>query len=499
MHSSRHVSLEGDAMSTATTPVSESKAVARDDASTDDGIDAFLQKHRDTILGALSSWVRIPSIAAQPEHAVDVERSAHWLAGSLRELGLSTELIRTGDAVAVFGELRADEDAPTVLIYSHHDVRHAKPEEWVETSPFEPVLRDGRLYGRGASDAKGQILAHLWGLRAHQAARDSGAPAVNLKFLVEGEEEMGSPHLADLLAEQSEKFACDVIVFSDTLQWEAGKPALVTSMRGMVSATLSVSGPKRDVHSGAVSGVSPNPIHVLVDVLSHLHEEDGRIALPGFYDDVDEITDERAKELQDLAFDDDAWLERTETRSIQGEEGFSVKERLWARPSLEVLSLLAGDPEGIARAVIPSQATAELNIRTVPSQQVSAVGDQIRAYFSEKMPAGVDYTLQVAEESGQEPYVTPDGEELRALERAASLSNGSPVSGRMGNAGGGPAELLARMLAAPVLFVGTGLPEDHWHSSDESIEVDMLLRSAKTIAHLWAELGGPQPAEGGPR
>jgi acetylornithine deacetylase/succinyl-diaminopimelate desuccinylase-like protein len=203
--------------------------------------------------------------------------------------------------------------------------------------------------------------------------------------------------------------------------------------------------------------------------------------------------------LQDLAFDDDAWLERTETRSIGGEEGFTVQERLWARPSLEVLSVLAGDPEGISRAVIPSQATAELNVRTVPGQRVSTVADQLRAYFSERMPAGVDYSLEVDQETGQEPYVTPDGAELEALERAASRSNGSPVSGRMGNAGGGPAELLARMLSAPVLFVGTGLPEDHWHSSDESIEVDMLLRSAATIAHLWAELGELPSPEGGAR
>ncbi|WP_108250010.1 M20/M25/M40 family metallo-hydrolase [Planctomonas deserti] len=495
-------------MSSTTTPVStdtdtDTAAYIATDAGNDSGterLDAFLRENYDTILEQLSAWVRIPSIAAQPEHAVDVARSAHWLAGALRELGVSMELIETGDAVAVFGELKAaSADAPTVLIYSHHDVRHAKPEEWVETSPFEPVLRDGRLYGRGASDAKGQIMAHLWGLRAHQLATGSEAPAVNLKFLIEGEEEMGSPHFEELLAEQPDRFACDVIVFSDTLQWKEGQPALVTSMRGMVSATLSISGPKRDVHSGAVSGLSPNPIHVLVDVLSRLHEEDGRIALPGFYDDVEEITEERAEELAALTFDDETWIERTETRSISGEEGYTSTERLWARPSLEVLSVLAGDPEGIPRAVIPSQAKAEFNIRTVPGQRVAAVAEQIRAYFAEAMPDGVDYTLEVAEESGQEPYVTPDGEELQALERAATRSHGGPVSGRMGNAGGGPAELLGRVLEAPVIFVGTGLPEDHWHASDESIEVDMLLRSAVTIAHLWSELGELPPAEDGAR
>jgi acetylornithine deacetylase/succinyl-diaminopimelate desuccinylase-like protein len=449
----------------------------------------FLEFNRDQVIDELREWVRIPSIAAQPEHAVDVERSAHWLAGRLRDRGFSTELYPTGETVAVFGELHVDDALPTVLVYSHHDVRHAKPEEWVETGPFEPVLREGRVYGRGASDAKGQVIAHLWGLSAHLDTGTSGKPAVNLKILVEGEEEMGSPHFAALLEEHADLMACDYIVFSDTLQWKEGNPAVVTSMRGMVSATLKVSGPKRDVHSGAVSGVSPNPIHVVAEVLSKLHDDEGRIALPGFYDDVDEIDDARARQLDDLAFSDEVWVERTETRSMTGEHGYSPKERLWARPSLEILSLLAGDPEGVARAVIPSLATVELNIRTVPHQTVAAVADQLRAFFAEHMPDTVEYDLTIDEETGQEPYVTPEGEALEALERAAARGHGDPVSGRMGNAGGGPAELLGRVLDAPVIFVGTGLPEDHWHASDESADVDMLLDGAATIAHLWSELG----------
>lgn len=456
----------------------------------EDDVVRFMRKNRPAILADLSEWVRIPSISAQPEHAVDTERSAHWLAGALRDLGLTTELITKGDSVAVLGLLVVDETAPTVLIYSHHDVRHAKPEEWLETDPFEPVLRDGRLYGRGASDAKGQVIAHRWGLRAHLQRHESGAAAgVNLVYLIEGEEEMGSPHFAEILSEQADRLARDVVVFSDTLQWKEGNPAIVTSMRGMISATLTVRGPERDVHSGAVSGVSPNPLHVLVDVLSQLHSEERRIALPGFYDDVDEITPERAEELRTLAFDDDTWLERTETRSMRGEESYSPTERLWARPSLEMLSLLAGDPEGIARAVIPSEATAELNIRTVPSQKVAVVAGQLKAFFSERMPDEVEYTLQVDEETGQEPYVTPDGDLVAALERAVACGTGSDIAGRMGNAGGGPAELLARTLGALVLFLGTGLPEDHWHSSDESIDVDMLLAGAATITHLWTEIG----------
>ena len=455
----------------------------------DDDVARYLADEASGLVASLGEWVAIPSVSAQPERAVDVDRSAHWLAGELRSVGFSTELVPTGETVAVLAERIVDPALPTVLVYSHHDVRHAKPEEWSETEPFTPVVRDGRLHGRGASDAKGQVLAHLWGLRAHLATRASGDAAVNLVLLVEGEEEMGSPHLEQLVAEHAERLTCDAIVFSDTLQWNAGDPAVVSSMRGMVSASLRVTGPLRDVHSGAASGPAPNPIHALVDVLARLHGPDGRIALPGFYDDVDELTEERERQLDELRFDPDVWVERTGTRTIGGEEGFTVEEQLWARPSLEILSVLAGDPTGVPRAVIPAEASAELNIRTVPGQRVARVADQLRSFFADNVPDTVLYELDVAEESGQEPYVSPEGPLMEALIRAMERGHGSDPAGRMGNAGGGPAELLARLLGAPVLFVGTGLPEDRWHSSDESVDIATLLDGAASIAHLWTELG----------
>jgi acetylornithine deacetylase/succinyl-diaminopimelate desuccinylase-like protein len=460
------------------------------DTTEDSGVGAFLGENRATMLGQLEHWVRIPSVASQPERSIDVERSARWLAAAMREVGLTTEVLWAGPSPTVYGEWLVDPAKPTILVYSHHDVRHAKPEEWLETEPFQPVLRDERLYGRGASDAKGQMIAHLWGLRAHLAERGDDGPAVNLKYLVEGEEELGSSHLADLLAQEPDRLACDVVVFSDTLQWKNGNPAVVTSMRGMTGATLTVTGPLRDVHSGAASGPTPNPVHALVTVLAALHDEDGRIMLPGFYDDVEEPSEERRQELRDLPFDTDVWLERTETRSVSGERGYSVEEQLWLRPAIEVLTLLAGDPTGFPRAVIPSEAHAEISIRTVPGQRVGAVADQLRRFVADRMPDGVAYELAIPEETGQDPYVTPKGAALDALVRAVERGHGSPTAGRMGNAGGGPAELLGRVLDAPVLFIGTGLPEDHWHSSDESIDVRMLLDGAASIAHLWSELEG---------
>ncbi|GAA1830650.1 M20/M25/M40 family metallo-hydrolase [Agromyces salentinus] len=463
----------------------------------DDDVRRFLRDRTASMVSELSEWVRIPSIAAVPEHAIDVRRSARWLAGAFRTMGLRTQLIGTGETEAVLARLHVDDRLPTVLVYSHHDVRHAKPEEWAETHPFEPVLRDGRLFGRGASDAKGQVMAHLQGLRAHLALLHGDRPAVNLTYLIEGEEELGSPHLEQLLGEHASILASDAVVFSDTIQWAKGDPAVVTSVRGMVPAVLRVFGPERDVHSGTVSGAAPNPMQALVEVLARLHDDRGRIMLPGFADHVEEPAPARVAELARLPFDEADWLRRTETRSVRGEAGFSVPERLWLRPALEIVSLLGGDPEGIARAVIPAEASASLSIRTVPNQTVATVADQVRAFVAEAMPDGVAFELEVDETTAQEPYLTPEGPALAALERAAALGlaaggatapDSEDVPRRMGNAGGGPAELLARSLDAPVLFLGTGLPEDHWHASDESVDVDMLVNGAATICHLWSEL-----------
>lgn len=458
---------------------------------TADGIREHLVAETPALLDRLSAWVSIPSVAADPDRRQDVIRSAHWLAGEMRDLGMTTQVWPTGDACAVYGESIIDPSAPTVLVYSHHDVRHAKPEEWQETEPFTPVQRDGRLYGRGASDAKGQALAHVWALRALDSLGHTDR--VNVRMLVEGEEEIGSPHLQQLLREHADDWACDLIVFSDTVQWKRDAPAPVTSMRGTVNATLTIFGPERDVHSGVAAGVTVNPAAVLAEVIGRLHDDRGRIAVPGFYDDVPELSEQRRREFAELPVDRDEWVRRTETRTVVGEEGFSLVERLWARPTIEVLSLLAGDPEGIARSVIPREATATFSIRTVPDQRIPTVSDRLRAFVADVMPVGAEYTLDIDESLGMEPYVSPEGAVLEALERSLARGFGVPVRGRMGNAGAGPADLLSRELHAPVYLLGTGLPEDHWHASDESVDVSTLVSGAATIAHLWRELRSVTP------
>jgi acetylornithine deacetylase/succinyl-diaminopimelate desuccinylase-like protein len=454
-----------------------------------DDIRDFLAEHQDAMVRELVAWARLRSVAGVPEHAPDLIRSANWLAAEFRATGFpAVEVWKAGDAPAVYAEWCAAPGAPTVLVYSHHDVRAAKDELWEETPPFEPAVRDGRVYGRGVSDAKGQVLSHVWGVRAHLAATGRAAPVVNLKFLIEGDEEAGSRDFADLLEENRDRLAADLVIFSDTLTWRADHPAVCTSVRGMVMAELVVYGPLRDVHSGAASGPAPNAAIELARLIGRLHDDKGRITLPGFYDEVAEPTERRRTDLAALPFTDEDWLARSETRSISGEVGYTVLERLWDRPAVEVISLVAGDPVGVTRSAIPAVATANLNIRTVPDQQTARVADQLRRWVADTIGDTVDYELTIAEETAQEPYRTPDDHPaLDALAAAMHDGFGTPV-GRMGNAGGGPAELLARVLDAPVLFFGVGLPEDRWHDSDERVSVPMLLDGAATMAHLWPRL-----------
>jgi acetylornithine deacetylase/succinyl-diaminopimelate desuccinylase-like protein len=456
----------------------------------------FLAAHRPDMIDELMEWLRVPSVAGLPEHVPDLVRSANWLAAALRATGLPTvQVWDSGDAPAVYAEWCAAPGAPTVLIYGHHDVRAVKPDQWRQTAPFAPVLRDGRIYGRGASDAKGQVLSHLWGIRAHLAATGRDVPAVNLKVIVEGGEETGSTQLIEIFDRERDRLATDLIVYSDTLSWRADHPAVCTSLRGTLLARLEVFGPLRDVHSGAVSGPAPNAALELAKLLATLHDDKGRVTLPGFYDDVTEPSARRRDELAALPFTDEDWLERSETRTIRGEAGYTVLERLWLRPAVEILTVLAGDPAGPPLATVPAVATAELSVRTVGGQTTSAVADSLRRWVAEGL-GDVPHELTVSTETAQEPYETPDGlPALTALAEAMRDGFGV-VPGRMGNAGGGPAEWMSRKLGAPLVFFGTGLPEDRWHDDDERVSVDMLVNGAATLAHFWRRLGssGDRPA-----
>ncbi|MCQ6271072.1 M20/M25/M40 family metallo-hydrolase [Pseudarthrobacter sp. R1] len=502
----------------------EHQGVNDDGADHDVGADlrAFVESRRAELEGQLAEWVRVPGVLGDPEHTKGLLRSANWLAAAFRDVGFPVvEVLPTGESHAVYAEWCEAAGAPTVLVYSHHDVRVAKPGQWDQTAPFDPVVRDGRLFGRGSSDAKGQVMAHLWSLRAHLAQQSkrsltSGAqnpnalslpvpktqtlshpeppgsartaPAVNLKYLVEGEEEGGSPHLAQLLEEQADRLQADLVLFSDTLLFREDHPALCMSLRGMLSAHLELTGPDVDVHSGAVSGAAPNPAFELSRLLAGLHDGEGRIAIPGFYDDVAAVPEDFREALARLPFTEEDWVKRSESGSITGEVGYTVPERLWLRPAVEVTALVAGDPVGLSSAAVPSVASVDLSFRTVAGQRVEKVAGQLRQWVQDTVGENYGRTLSVDLETAQEPYRTPDHPAVSALERAMAKGFRSADVGRMGNAGGGPAELLSRSLDAPVLFFGTGLVEDHWHDSDESANVEVLVNGAVTVACFWDEL-----------
>ncbi|MGW0391270.1 M20/M25/M40 family metallo-hydrolase [Streptomyces sp. NPDC003042] len=375
-----------------------------------------------------------------------------------------------------------DPNAPTLLVYSHHDVHAVKEQEWRETHPFTPVLREGRLYGRGASDAKGQVMCHLWALRAHLAATARAAPAVTVKLLVEGEEETGSLHMADLLALHPGQLAADVVMVSDTMLWSLKDAAVCTAVRGSVNAHLTVRGAHRDIHSGAVSGAASNPVTELCRILGRLHDGRGRVTLPGFYDPVRELTPCERAELDALPpFDAAAWAADTGTFATPGEEGRSVRERLWHRPSAEVGSVIGGEPREPVRGVIPAVASADLLLRLVPDQRADDVADQLRQWVADQVREGYESDLEVSP-TISDPYTTPAGHPaLEALRQSMSRAFAAPPR-RMGNGGAAPAAQLSRALDAPVLFFGTGLVSDRWHGPDERVEVQALTQGAHTLA-----------------
>ncbi|MGW7458028.1 M20/M25/M40 family metallo-hydrolase [Streptomyces sp. NPDC054797] len=446
-------------------------------------------------LADLAHWVGVASVSSDAHRADDVRRSARWLARTMSRTGFPrAEVWETPGLPAVYGCWpAADPDAPVLLVYSHHDVHAVEPSEWHVTAPFAPLRRDGRLYGRGASDAKGQIMCHLRAVRARGGPRS--APPVTVKHLIEGEEEIGSVHMADLLSEHAVDLEADVVMVSDSMLWSLDEPTVCVVVRGSVTATLTVRGARRDLHSGAVSGAAANAAFELCRLLDLLVDGSGRITLPGLYDAVADPGTVLAG-LDSLPFDLTAWLEDTGTFEAAGETGFTVPQRLWTRPSAEVARLTAGRTDAPALGLIPARASADLLFRLVPDQRADRVADQLRAWLDAHRRPDFTYDLEVSS-TISDPYRTPsDHPALASLTRAASHAYGAPAR-YIGNGGATPAAQLARACDAPVLFFGTGLPGDRWHAAEERVEIEALRLGVRTLACFLGELAS-EPALRGP-
>ncbi|MFF2521622.1 dipeptidase [Streptomyces liangshanensis] len=454
----------------------------------DSVVRTYIESHRAAFLDDLADWIRIPSVSAQPDHAPDVRRSADWLAAKLRETGFPvTEIWDTPGAPAVFAEWPSDDPAaPTVLVYGHHDVQPAAREDGWSSEPFEPVVRDGRMYGRGAADDKGQVFFHTLGVRAHLAATGRTTPAVHLKLLVEGEEESGSPHFRALVEARADRLAADVVIVSDTGMWAEDTPTVCTGMRGLADCEIELYGPDQDIHSGSFGGAVPNPATVAARIVASLHDEDERVAVPGFYDGVAPLTDTERALFAALPFDEERWLRTAKSHGTLGEAGHSTLERIWARPTAEVNGIGGGYQGPGGKTIVPSAAHVKLSFRLVAGQDPDRIERAVRDWIEARVPDGVRHKITFG--AATRPCLTPlDHPALRSLVRAMGRAfERTVLFTREG--GSGPAADLQDVLGAPVLFLGISVPSDGWHAPDEKVELDLLLKGVETTAYLWGDL-----------
>ncbi len=445
----------------------------------------YVEHARAEILDRLDAWLRIPAISADPAHAHDVRDSAEWCAAEMRTIGLEhVQLLETAGHPSVYADWLHAPGAPTVLVYGHHDVQPVDPlAEWI-SPPFEPTIRDGQLFARGAVDDKGQVLYHLEVIRA-LLGQDGRLP-VNVKLLVEGEEEVGSPHFEALLTEHRELLRADVLVVSDTAMWSEAVPSMCTGMRGLVAFDVSLRTASGDLHSGSFGGAVRNAAHVAADLVTALHDADGAVTLPDFYADVLAMPDAVRASIAGLPFDAETFRATANGAAPTGEAGYSTLERIWVRPTAEVTGIAAGYAGDGIKTIVPADASLKITFRLVPDQDPVTVTAAFHRWLDAHVPDGVEVT--VTPEGGVAPALTPvDHPAVAATARVIERVWG--VAPRFTREGGsGPEEALGRVLDAPVVFLGVGLPDDQIHAPNERIVLEQFWKGIVAVGELWFEL-----------
>ena len=447
----------------------------------------FTAANLDRFLAELFDFLRIPSISAKSEHNGDTRHAAGWLRDRMRDIGLEAGILETPRHPVVLGEWRgAGDDAPTVLVYGHYDVQPAEPLELWTAPAFEPDVRDGRIYARGSADDKGQLFLHVKAAESLLAA--DGRLPVNLIVLAEGEEEIGSPNLIPFVEAHAERLACDVVVISDSAMFAPGLPSVLFSLRGLAYFEITVHGPASDLHSGSYGGGVVNPAMALARILGTLHDENGRIAIPGFYDDVVDWGDETRAEIRALPFDDEEFREGVGVAALSGEAGYSTLERLWIRPTCEVNGLLSGYTGEGAKTVLPAHSMAKVSFRLVPDQDPARVAKLLRAHIARVAPPEV--RVEIEELHGGMPWRGQvSGGLIDAASRALARSFGRPpvLTGE-----GGSIPIVGefeRILEAPVLLLGFALPGANMHAPDEWFPLENFDKGIVALAALLEELG----------
>ena len=460
---------------------------------TDQDLERFLDERRESRLESYKALLRIPSISALPEHARDCRATAEWIAADLRASGVEhVELAETGGHPVVYGDWLHADGAPTVIVYCHYDVQPVDPLDLWKSPPFEPVVEGNRMLARGSADDKGQLHMHLRATEALLATR--GRLPVNLKFVFEGEEESGSVNLDRWLAAERERLVADLAVISDTGFLEGNLPAITIALRGLMYAQIDVIGTAVDLHSGSYGGAVQNPANALAQIIAALKGPDGRIRIPGFYDDVVALTDAERAAVAALPFDEEAYRAHLGLPALVGEVGFSTLERRGTRPTLDVNGIWGGFQGEGAKTIIPAHAHAKVSCRLVSNQDSQRILEQFKAYVDEIAPPGVVVT--VTDLGGGEPSLTPiDHPATQAAARALAATFGrEPVYIREG----GSIPVCASfegILGLPVVLLGFDPPDQQAHAPNEWMDLTNYEVGIRTIVRMWDELAGLDPAD----
>jgi acetylornithine deacetylase/succinyl-diaminopimelate desuccinylase-like protein len=451
-----------------------------------DSVVDFINVNRDRYVEELKQYLAIPSISALPQHAADVRRCAEWTADELKRVGLqNVRLIDTPGNPVVYGDWLGAPDAPTILFYGHYDVQPVDPVDQWTSPPFEATVRDGEIYARGSADDKGQVFMHIKAVEAH--LKKNGRLPLNIKFFIEGEEEVGSVHLDEFVRSHKSDLAADVVVISDSPMFDRGIPSICYGLRGLTYFQIDLRGTKTDLHSGSFGGAVANPAMVLAQMLAQMKDRGGRIKIPGFYDDVRELSAAERAEWKKLPFNETRYRKELGAPKLFGESGYSTLERVWARPTFEVNGLLSGFTGDGAKTVLPATAMAKVSMRLVPDQDPKKIGDLFEAHVQKIAPKTVE--LKITRMHGGKPWMTEfDNKYVRAAGRAIERGFGqSPVFNREG--GSIPVvSTFQQELGLPSVLFGVGLPDENAHAPNEKLDLGNFHNGIIASAFLYQEI-----------
>ena len=447
----------------------------------------YIDSKRDENLAELKEFLRIPSVSTKSENKPDVEKAAQWVAAKLRSAGLENiEIVPTKMHPLVYGESLRAPGKPTVLFYGHYDVQPAEPLELWTTPAFEPTERNGNLFGRGTADDKGQVHIHLKALEA--LLKTSGALPLNIKVMIEGEEEVGSVNLWDFVQKNRDRLKADALVVSDTSMLAKGVPSITYGLRGLNYYQVEITGPAQDLHSGVFGGAVPNPLTILCEMVAKLHDKNYRVTVPGFYDKVATLSKRERKALNSLPWKEKEFRKTVGALRLHGEKGFSIVEQLWTRPTLEVNGIWGGYTGEGAKTVIPSKAYAKISTRLVPKQEPAKIAKLVERHIRKLLPKSVTCKFEVL--SMGKPWVAPYSHAIfqKAIHALESGFGKKAVFIREG----GSIPFVTQMhdtFKVPCVLMGFGLPDENAHAPDEHIALENYFGGIKAVALFYQRLG----------